>query len=216
MTGFVGNTNSRTNDFCSLGVPTVEALVKLAETDAQWWSDLLWSSGGKLEPSKCNYHHIRYEFKPSGEPSLQKGTEFSRPINVADTEIKQMDNKQDHKSLGCYKGPSGKLAAQKDALAKKCSQYTSIVKFTPFNRMETSMFYLLIFLPSVGYCLETTYFEEHVLDKLQSGPLCAMLSEMGYNRNTARSIVFGPCRLGGIGLHRLYDNRVQYTALSHS
>jgi hypothetical protein len=45
MTGFVDDTNSRTNDFCAANTPTVEELVNLAsQRDAQWWSDLVWSS----------------------------------------------------------------------------------------------------------------------------------------------------------------------------
>lgn len=50
-----------------------------------------------MEPTKCNYHHIRYSFKPSGEPVLLPGDTFSRSLNIADvngkvTEIKALDN----------------------------------------------------------------------------------------------------------------------------
>jgi hypothetical protein len=114
-----------------------------------------------------------------------------------------------HWDLGCQKGPSGKMKTQKVDLTKKCNHVARIVKSTPFDRLETNMFYRSIFLSSMGYCLETTtYFDESELDMMQSPPLCSMLSKMGYNnKTTARSIVYGPWRLGGIDLHRLYDRQ---------
>ena len=190
MTGFVDDTNSRTNDFLAEEVPDEFALADLAEEDAQWWSDMLWASGGKLEPKKCSFHHIRYDCEWDGTPVLRKGT-FSLPLRIQDgngthTDIKQLENYEDHKSLGCHKGPSGSLRAQLQALKKKSQHFTHLVCSTPLDRVEANMCYRGIYLSSLGYPMETTYFPDSALDKIDSGPRQAFLNKMGYCKNTGQ------------------------------
>jgi hypothetical protein len=212
MTGFVDDTNSRTNDFLAVTPPTEEELLALATNDAQWWSDLLWSSGGKLEPAKSNFHHIRYDFMPSGEPVLRGGTAFSKPMEIvggdgSTTQIKPISCYTAHKSLGCHKDPQGSLRTQRKLLDDKCKDYARIVKSAPFNHREANMFYRSIFVSSVGYCLATTHFSESDLDQIQSAPTSALLQKSGYCSTTAKSIVYGPTRMGGVDFQRLYDKQ---------
>lgn len=212
MTGFVDDTNSRTNDFLASTPPTEDELLSLATKDAQWWSDLLWSSGGKLEPAKSNFHHIRYDFMPSGEPVLRGGTAFSKPMDIVGgdgtiTQLKPISCYTAHKSLGCHKDPRGSLRTQRKVLDDKCRDYARIVKSSPFNRREANMFYRSIFLSSVGYCLATTHFSESDLDQIQSAPTCALLQKSGYCSTTAKAIVYGPSKMGGVDFQRLYDKQ---------
>ena len=145
MTGFVDDTNSRTNAFLSGQRPLIEDLASKAEHDAQWWSDLLWASGGKLEPKKCNYHHIRYVCdQQTGTPNLMMGTSWTRPIDIKGrdgeiTQIEALPADEDHKSLGCHKGPSGELQAQLKALQAKAEDTVRLVKSTHFTRQEAHM-----------------------------------------------------------------------------
>jgi hypothetical protein len=176
MTAFVDDTNSRTNDFLAPTPPTEEELIALAQLDTQWWSDLLWSSGGKLEASKCNYHHIRYDFMPSGEPVLRGGTD-SRPLMIRDptgkdTPINVMNNYTSHKSLGCYKDPRGELKTQEKALLDKAKEFTRVVKSCAFTRRETNMFYRSICLASMGYCLAWSHFSRKKLGNIQRAATC--------------------------------------------
>ncbi|CAB9514441.1 hypothetical protein SEMRO_653_G181961.1 [Seminavis robusta] len=199
MTGFVDDTNSRTNCLLSNEIPSVEELIGKAMKDAQWWNDLLLSSGRKLEATKCSFHHLRYEFCPSGEPKLVSGVNFTPKINVKSvdgivTPIKPVANYDDHKSLGCYKGPLGKLAAPKAVLVAKCKHYTQVLKGSPLNGREADM-------------LETTFFKDTVLDSIESAPRRAALQKMGFRANTAKVICYGSWKLGGIEMFRLADKQ---------
>ena len=212
MTGFVDDTNSRTNCFNTNEIPTIEELVTKAEKDAQWWSDLLWTSGGKLEPKKCSYHHLRYEFQKNGCPVLVQGNKWSPPLAIKSTDgsithIKQMANEMDHKSLGCHKGPSGELKAQLQALQEKAEFYTRVIKSSPLNRREANMFQRSIVLSSMCYPLDTTYFKDSILDKVQSKPRRAALQKMGYCSNTSKAICYGSWKYGCIDLHRFADKQ---------
>ena len=76
MVGFVDDATCVT-----AGDPTapLQDLITRMQHDAQLWNDILWSSGGKLELSKCGYHTSYYIFNPDGTPVLyqeQQNTSF--------------------------------------------------------------------------------------------------------------------------------------------
>ena len=70
MVGFVDDNNGQANLFHRNEPPSAAELVEVMRRDAQLWNDLVWVTGGALEPKKSSYHHIRYTFNPSGEPWL--------------------------------------------------------------------------------------------------------------------------------------------------
>ena len=52
-----------------------------------------------------------------------------------------------------------------------------------------------------------TQFTQKQCDSISSPVLRACLSQMGYNSNMPREVVYGPSVLGGIGIHDLYIER---------
>ena len=77
MVGFVDDCAGQTHQTS----PTLTS-TQLAEQmlyDAQLWGDLLYSSGGDLELSKCAYHLVEHQFKPDGTPSMILG-QFAPPL----------------------------------------------------------------------------------------------------------------------------------------
>ena len=117
MTGFVDDKNARTNTFESTNQPTDEELIKLAQTDAQLWRDLLASSGGKLEPLKCCYYMMKTIFASSGAPILQGGigpeSLVVKDENGTETKLKIVSNFSSKKGLGYWKSPCDNEQQQK-------------------------------------------------------------------------------------------------------
>ena len=71
MIGFVDDCNGQTNQFQSDGsISTVQQLVTQTQRNAQVWNDLLYSSGGSLEISKCSCHILQWQFTLQGAPIL--------------------------------------------------------------------------------------------------------------------------------------------------
>jgi hypothetical protein len=73
MVGFVDDSTGQVNQFLAHEQPTPSQLATIMKNDAQLWSNLLWLSGGLLELPKCSYHHIHFDFDPSGKPSMRGG-----------------------------------------------------------------------------------------------------------------------------------------------
>jgi hypothetical protein len=69
---------------------------------------------------------------------------------------------------------------------------------------DSRTFYNSIYLKSIGYVLPNSYFSESLLNSIQSCAICAFVPKCGYNRNTHRSIIFGPKHLAGAGFTPLY------------
>ena len=112
--GFVDDTTNRTNDFTAVSQPDEKELVRLMQQDAQLWHDILWSSGGALELSKCSFHHIRFQFAKSGLPSMITG-EFGPDLEVTTKDnqtinITKLSADKANKNLGFYRDPIGKQA----------------------------------------------------------------------------------------------------------
>jgi hypothetical protein len=61
-----------------------------------------------------------------------------------------------------------------------------------------------MYIPAVAYPLGATYFQEADLTKLQNKALMQFLPKMGYNKHTARAVVYGPEECGGMGIKNLY------------
>ena len=71
MVGFVDDSNGQVNSFYEDENPTnLVSMVNKAKTNATVWSQLLQSTGGALELSKCSYHVLYWKFSEHGAPVL--------------------------------------------------------------------------------------------------------------------------------------------------
>jgi hypothetical protein len=70
MTGFVDDNNLQTVENAFFHEANTNALVAHMNHDAQICNDTLWTSGGALALSKCQYHLMEWMFTISGKPIL--------------------------------------------------------------------------------------------------------------------------------------------------
>ena len=79
---------------------------------AQWWDNLLHSSGGTLELSKCFYYTFHWSFTPKGKAYLSPPSTFPHQISLVNsttnnnTTIEHKACTQSHKTLGKMENPS--------------------------------------------------------------------------------------------------------------
>jgi exonuclease III len=210
MVGFVDDSNGQTNLFLQNPQPTASELVERMRDDAQLWSDLLWSSGGALELSKCSYQILHWEFGTDGTPKIvtelvDEVVPVMNPDGTGITDlIPQLEVTKEHKTLGTYQSFSCTQARQLEALQDKCDNYRNMLSKSFLNQEECWTFYFAIFLPSVGYPLPTKHFSKQQLDDCERQVMRVIFSKCGYNRNTKREILFGSTRFGGGGFRHLY------------
>lgn len=126
-TGFVDDTNGRTNLFDSPLERDSVALTEAANKDAQLWHDLLDSSGGALEISKCNFQCIQWKFLNCGTPVMSHDPDASMTLVSRNSTVQLKATPLDipHKTLGHYKNPIGNTKQQYDAIFKRIKELIS-------------------------------------------------------------------------------------------
>lgn len=207
MIGFVDDCTQRVNRFEQPNQPCATDLILLMEQDAQLWNDLLWSSGGALEQTKCSYHLIESDWNSSGHPFL-KGGVLPQSIHICHQDRRipttQKSNYDAHKTLGCYINPAYTRTQPWKILSKKNESFASLLETNFLSRQEAWIFYSSIYLPSITYPLPITPLTRSQCTQLDARLLRTLLPRCGYNRNMSRAIRYAPFSVGGAGFKDLY------------
>ena len=188
------NVNSRPSDEITL--------VARATQDAQLWSDLLWSSGGALEHSKCSYQYLQTEFTDTGRPFF-RGGQFGTPITIQDasgtsTTLNQLSAYKSFKTLGTYQAATHCQHTQFEVLKKKAVNLSRVLALSHCSSNAAWLFYSSVFMKGVGYPLSVSRLTSSQLKTL-NGPIVSLtLNRMHYNKRTPRVVVYGPRSLGGL------------------
>jgi hypothetical protein len=72
------------------------------------------------------------------------------------------------------------------------------------GRYETIRAYKSIYKGRIAYSLGVTAIQRKQLDKIQNIVNPVILSQLGYNKNMLKAVLFGPIRFGGIGMIDLF------------
>ncbi|MEM7284523.1 MAG: hypothetical protein AAF438_23235, partial [Pseudomonadota bacterium] len=209
MIGFVDDTTGQVNEFNKNDQSDPTAVITKMQEDAQLWNDLLWSSGGALELTKCSYHVYFYKFTRSSEPVLVCG-QVGNPIRVSSGDrtreypIPHKSAYTAHKTLGHHKDPSGNQTGQYRALKEKIHEFRALLACSPLDRSEAWLLYYAVFLPSIGYVLPNCFFSKQQLERLQAPVMTSFFKACGFNSQTAHVILYGPTALGGAGFRPLF------------
>ena len=203
MTGFVDdnscNVNCRPHE--------IDSLASSAAHDAQLWSDILWSSGGALEHSKCSYHFLKTTFTIAGAPVFEQG-QFGHPITITDHQgtVTTIDHRtvySAYKTLGTQQCATSNQPTQFATLLKKASQLSRALALSACSAPAAWLFYTSVFSKSIGYPLAVSRLSEKNLHTLEGPMLSLTLNRMRYPRRLARALVHGPRSHGGLAFPSL-------------
>jgi hypothetical protein len=208
MTGFVDDNNCNNNEDAVTHEDTNNALLSRMQTDAQIWHDLLWTSGGALELTKCQYHLIDWNFTGGGSPIQDTGYS-DIPIDLLSPHgqtlrIKQLNCGQSYKTLGTYVEPLQHQQAQYRYLLKLAHMHTRLLATSTCKHTHAWIYYFSVFLRSVGYGLPICHFTPSQLDNIQKPMTPVILSKLGICQNTSRKLCFLSSYYGGLDLRDLY------------
>jgi hypothetical protein len=217
MDGFVDDTSKWINRFIE------ELLDEFAEEDvsptivedlqvsAQWWEQLLYSTGGQLELSKCLYYVMSWDFDAEGKPFLRgrdsipaEQITVQSSAGLGSEEIRHFDCTRSHKTLGVMENPALVYDDEYARLENKVTALTRHLQVDPLYPGDAVTMYWSIMLPSVGYSLVTMSFSRERMDALNSRVTAMLLLQMGYHRKTPHAVVYGPEYYGGLGLQSFY------------
>jgi hypothetical protein len=201
--GFVDDTSLPVN-----GGANITALRNRLNHDAQRWSNLLYSTGGLLELSKCLYYLTTYKFDTTGHTIAYTPDHQAITLHNLSTDthhiIDHRDVNESHKTLGCQKTLNGDINAQLTDLKTKSLKWKLTFQKSNFNRQEAWLALEMYYMPQMLYSLVATNISEQQCESLQSQVLTEALPKLGWVRTTSRDLIFGPKYYGGVGVRNLY------------
>ena len=204
MIGFVDDSTGNCNDFQPHTEASLDDMLRMMAQDAQIWSNLLFCSGGKLELPKCSFHVLRFQFRPNGQP-VPAIDKYDNRIRIQDLDTQEWINIPSkrpfdpHLTLGHFKSPTSKGTRELRNLKTKADRIALLISTSPITRPGAFLAYQSIYVPSIQYTLPQSFFSRHELDKAQASSVHTLLPKCGYNRNTARALIYAPIRYAGGG-----------------
>ena len=124
MTGFVDDTTHWINQFdkALLGEYSQTEMYQDTQRTAQWWEQLLYATGGKLELNKCFYYPILWTFDEEGVPTLVHDIDDNITIlsseNGTNVKIQSKSPYHSHRTLGIMENPSGRYDDKYESIFK--------------------------------------------------------------------------------------------------
>jgi hypothetical protein len=75
---------------------SIKRMIQVLQTDARHWEKLLFTSGGKLELSKCFFYLLYWQFTSDSIPHLTPKTQIPHRLMLTqrnETELKEIQQK---------------------------------------------------------------------------------------------------------------------------
>jgi len=143
-------------------------LIQRAQSQLQWWNQLVRSSGGALNPAKCCC--APYLWKPDKDGILRPSdadpaeSRIQADPLLPDQTIPVLPLQAGTRYLGIYVTRSGATKPMEDHVWGKALRYTSAFQRTHMTRREATVLYRSCFLPALTYSFPATWMPEKFLE----------------------------------------------------
>jgi hypothetical protein len=117
--------------------------------------------------------------------------------------IKRKTVNQGHLTLGFHMTGDGTSTAHKKITKTKAKGYSEVIIISSLQRGESAMAYNSYYMAIISYGTEATSLTIKEREEIQRPFINAILPKMGINRKTARTVVFGSSKYGGLGLDHM-------------
>jgi hypothetical protein len=119
------------------------------------------------------------------------------------SDIEHFNHDKAHRYLGDWLATNMQMKAGNKALTETGRNFSRRLSSSSLSKHDAWIAYFAVFVPAMIYTLAVTHHSSARLRKIQSAPTRSTLIKLGFNRNTAQAVVYGPSRYGGIGLRDL-------------
>jgi hypothetical protein len=191
-----------TDLYISVDVP-FSKLAYQAQTVAQHWGEqLLYTSGGALNLTKCFWYGITWDWI-NGIPSMKPISKSPATIDLTAGHgttthtITRKECWEGMRTLGVRLPPLGNFL---DKHAYRLLQFKGLaqnIQSSPISRFDAYLGYVTILQRMLHYPLGATCWNSKQCRQIDASFTVDIIAKMGFNRNTARLIIFGPIDQGG-------------------
>jgi hypothetical protein len=189
-----------------------QCITNLAAT-AQHWEQLLWSTGGALELSKCWYYLSHWNFDSVGNPYILSLDQMSHypcpPICITNSaggtyKISQLPPESAQRTLGFMSCPDGQQKSQFLMLQMKARDLARAISATYTTESDARKYYFTVARPSLTYANRISHLSQKQCNQIDQIILRPCLKKMGFNQSTPRSIIHAPQQYQGQGMPTLW------------
>ena len=99
--------------------------------------------------------------------------------------------------------PNMQMTSASKELQHRSTTFARRILISPLSKHDAWIAYFAVLVPGLSYTLAVSHHKANHLRKIQSPSTRATLLKLGFCRNTALSIVYGPSRYGGLGFRDL-------------
>jgi hypothetical protein len=190
-----------TDLYISVDIPFPD-LAQRAQTAAQHWEQLLYTSGGALNLTKCFWYGVTWEWI-NGFPRMQPNSQAPATIQLTNghnTTLHTIIRKEcweGMRTLGVRLAPLGNF---EDEHAYRILQFRGLAQnilSSPISRFDAYLGYVTMIQPILRYPLGATSFTPTQCATLDASFIGPILSKMGLSSKTPRAIIYGPTDQGG-------------------
>ena len=180
---------------------------------AQWWENLLWSSGGQLELSKCFFYCMHWHFDAAGRPQLATKElleEMGHRVDIIESAsdevvtISMKDCAEAHRTLGVMGIPIGTM---KDEAAKrkiKSRKIATNARTSAVTKHEGWTYYHSTWLSAMNYGLEATFLSKKQCKSIEAQSNHVFLNAIGFPKSFPSDMVSAPKTAGGVGFRSIW------------
>ena len=171
------------------------------------WEEASKVTGGALEPKKCWWYLLNYEWHKG--MWIYKGKRAEQKLVVRDAqenlqEILQMEAHESQEMLGVYLAPDGNQLQQLQEFEKRAMTYAEKARTANLHRHEVWISLQTMVMKSIEYPLSVTTLNEKECNDLMWKLIKEFLPKAGINRYVRRDILFAPVQCQGFGLNDPY------------
>ena len=175
------------------------------------WDSMLEATGGALSATKCFYYDLEgRSYKERKDETREKDKEYTTThLNCKGEKIRlvKVNSNEGRRYLGIRLTPSGKIKEEFEHRLNEAKKYGCVLARSNFTPGETKCYHHNIWLPAIKFALEHTCFNKGECEKIQQKYMPHLINKLGFNRNISKALVYGPERLGGLGLTDLYTQQ---------
>jgi len=179
------------------------------ETNVQFYSRLLFTTGGRLALHKCAIILLRTIWK-QGKRTYENTHLHHRPLNIQqgiNQDVQQIKLASPHdarRMLGVYVAPDGNCNLQEKLLRSKSEKWSSNIKHNHMRSFEVLMSYHQGVMKSLEFPVGACLLSESQCNRIQSPALTTCLQKNGVLSTLSRAIVYGPSKMCGLNFKNLY------------
>ena len=178
------------------------------EQAANNWNELLATTGGGLELTKCSHDTLHWKFNNDGTVTTSEyydNIEIKVKKNNTDeiAIIPGLSAKDKVTYLGITSSRDGNPQHQLNIATDIAKEGARILLSNPFNNYQASIYLNSHFMPKLTYPFTSACFNTKQYENIESTILPTAIAKMGFNRTWPIALRYGSHQFGGLGIRKL-------------